>query len=155
LASVQDRFATVHLNIERTETLPNPRGMTHLFREWKLGTATQESFWVLAYDAAMNVRTLVEICRGTYATVGVHLPSLFSAVLLSGSDRFVVVHNHPTNDTTPTKADIDTTKAVMAGANPLGLYFEDHFIIGPTAKAFSFAASKLLVPAPYTGRLNA
>jgi DNA repair protein RadC len=150
-----DRYATVHLNIEKMEALPNGRGMTALFRQWGLNTATQESFWVLTYDAAMNVRTLVEICKGTYATVGVHLPSLFNAVLLSGADRFVVVHNHPTNDTSPTAADIETTRAVMAGANPLGLYFEDHFIIAPTAKTFSFAASKLLVPAPYTGKLTA
>jgi DNA repair protein RadC len=150
-----DQWATVHLNIEKMEALPNRRGMTALFRSWNLHTATQESFWVLTYDAAMNIRTLVEICKGTYATVGVHLPSLFSAVLLSGADRFVVVHNHPTNDTSPTSADIETTRAIMAGANPMGLYFEDHFIIAPTAKTFSFAASKLLVPAPYTGKLNA
>jgi DNA repair protein RadC len=153
--TVTDQWATVHLSIEKMEQLPDRRGMTGLFRSWGLHTLTQESFWVLSYDASMNVRTLVEICKGTYATVGVHLPSLFSAVLLSGADRFVVVHNHPTNSTNPTPADINTTNAIMAGANPLGLYFEDHFIIAPTAKTFSFAASKLLVPAPYTGKLNA
>jgi len=151
----EDRWASVHLRVGKTESLPSRRGMTALFREWGLNTPTQESFWVLSYDASMNVRTLVEVCKGTYATVGVHMPSLFSAVLLSGADRFVCVHNHPTDDTTPTKEDIATTKAIMAGANPLGLYFEDHFIIGPTAKAFSFAANKLLIPTPYTGRLNA
>ena len=129
--------------------------MYGLLRRWGLATQTQESVWVIAYDAAMNIRTVVEVNKGTYATVGVHIPALFSAVLLAGSDRFMVAHNHPTGDVNPTAADIRTTQAIMAAANPLGLFFEDHHIVGPSGQHYSFSKHKLLVPAPYTGELSA
>jgi DNA repair protein RadC len=135
--------------------MPHATTMAGALRKWGLSTQTQEAFWVIAYDAAMNIRTIVEIGRGTYATVGVHLPSVFSAVLAIGCDRFQVAHNHPTGDITPTMKDIQTTQAIMQGANHLGLYFEDHHIVGPGGQHFSFAANKMLVPAPYTGELSA
>ena len=150
-----DQYATVHLTIEKSEEMPPQAGMYGLLKKWGLATQTQESFWVIAYDAMMNLRTVVEVTKGTYATVGVHMPSLFAAVLLAGTDRFQVAHNHPPGDVRPTVKDIQTTQAIMAGANQLGLYFEDHHIVGPSGQHYSFAENKLLVPAPYTGELSA
>ncbi len=135
--------------------MPHTTGMARVLREWGLATLTQEAFWVIAYDAAMNIRTIVEVNRGSFATVGVHLPSVYAAVLAVGCDRFQVAHNHPTGDVSPTQKDISVTQAIMAGANNLGLYFEDHHIVGPSGQHYSFAANKLLVPAPYTGELSA
>jgi len=134
--------------------MPPTGGVPGLLRKLGLSTLTQEAFWVIAYDAAMNIRTIIETNRGTYATVGVHLPSVFSAVLAAGADRFQVAHNHPTGDIRPTAKDISTTQAIMLGANQLGLYFEDHHIVGPGGQHYSFAKNKLLISAPYTGELS-
>jgi DNA repair protein RadC len=151
-----DRYATVHLNIERTEQMPRSDNMYQLLDRFGLTKRTQEAFWVIAYDAAMNIRTAVEIGKGSYAKVPIHMPSIYTAVLASGSDRFQIAHNHPTGDVTPTMNDIQTTQAVMTGANALGLYFEDHHIVGPLpGQHFSFSKHKMLLSAPYTGEMNA
>jgi DNA repair protein RadC len=41
-----------------------------------------------------------------------------------------VVHNHPSGDPTPSRADIEMTKLVIATAKPLGIAVHDHIIIG-------------------------
>lgn len=140
------RYATVELDIGQTsKELRIPK----LLHDLGLSSQTQECFWVIAYDAALNVRTVIEVARGTYSRVKVHLPALYTAVLTAGADRFMVAHNHPTGGYNPTQKDIDLTVAIMAGANALGLFFEDHIIVTPKRGFFSFQQNKLLFPADY------
>ena len=146
-----DQFATVQLNIEKSEAMPPRGGIYQLLKRWGLTNQTQECFWVIAYDGVMNIRTCVEINRGGYASVDVHMPAMFTAVLTAGADRFQVAHNHPNGDVRPSVKDVQLTQAIMAGANQLGLWFEDHHIVGPNGQYYSFTESKLMVPAPYTG----
>lgn len=42
----------------------------------------------------------------------------------------VLVHNHPSGDPTPSRADIDMTKTIIESAKPLGIAVHDHIIIG-------------------------
>jgi DNA repair protein RadC len=114
-----------------------------------LANEAQEVFWVITYDAEMKVRTIIEIARGTYAGVMVNLPALFSAILASGCDRFMVAHNHPSDNPRPTSADKKLTAAIMDQANALGLYFENHYIVTPSGKFTDFTVAGLMKPAPY------
>jgi len=42
----------------------------------------------------------------------------------------ILVHNHPSGDPTPSRADIDMTKTIVGTARPLGIAVHDHIIIG-------------------------
>ena len=68
-------------------------------------------------------------------------PAVLSAVLLAGVDHFAVAHNHSAGDVRPTTIDVDLTAKLMDAANTVGLYFEDHLVLSPRGKAFSFASS--------------
>lgn len=139
------RFASVHLNIERE--LPDVADVPQILREFGLHTLVQESLWVVTYDSLMQVRTVVEVARGGYHAMDVSLPAILSAVLVSGTDRFLIAHNHSSGDVAPTEIDMDLTRKLMTASNACGLYFEDHYILSPEGRVFSFAESKLLVPA--------
>jgi DNA repair protein RadC len=41
-----------------------------------------------------------------------------------------MMHNHPSGDPTPSKADIEMTREVARAAKPLGIEVHDHLIIG-------------------------
>lgn len=41
----------------------------------------------------------------------------------------ILVHNHPSGDSTPSKPDIDMTQAIMAAARPLGIVIHDHLVV--------------------------
>jgi DNA repair protein RadC len=41
-----------------------------------------------------------------------------------------MMHNHPSGDPTPSRADIDMTKAIIDVARALGISVHDHIIVG-------------------------
>jgi len=46
-----------------------------------------------------------------------------------------VLHNHPSGDPTPSHADIQMTKQIVAVASPLGIAVHDHLIVGKDGHA--------------------
>ena len=55
------------------------------------------------------------------------LPALAAAVVL--------LHNHPSGDPTPSRADIQMTQAIIDVAKPLGISVHDHIIVGKDGHA--------------------
>jgi DNA repair protein RadC len=41
-----------------------------------------------------------------------------------------LIHNHPSGDPTPSRADIDMTRTIIEVAKPLGISVHDHLIVG-------------------------
>lgn len=54
-----------------------------------------------------------------------------------------MMHNHPSGDPTPSQADIDMTKMIIAACQPLEITVHDHLIIG-RGKVVSFRTLGLL-----------
>ena len=46
------------------------------------------------------------------------------------ASAIIMVHNHPSGDPTPSKADIEMTRAVRDALRPLGIAVHDHLIVG-------------------------
>jgi hypothetical protein len=46
-----------------------------------------------------------------------------------------LVHNHPSGDPTPSRADVEMTQAIVAVARPLGISVHDHIIVGKDGHA--------------------
>jgi DNA repair protein RadC len=59
------------------------------------------------------------------------------------STAIVLVHNHPSGDPTPSRADIQMTKTIVDIATPLGIAVHDHIIVGRNGHA-SFKGLKLI-----------
>jgi len=140
-----DRFATVEIRVHKEQ--PFAAELSTLLADWGLTNSSQERLWVISYDAIEQVRTVIEVAVGGYHEVLVPLPPLLTAVLMAGTDRFQIAHNHPSGDNSPTMFDIELVSAVMAAANTAGLYFEDSLIVGPGHETFSFLENGLIVPA--------
>ena len=47
----------------------------------------------------------------------------------------ILVHNHPSGDPTPSRADIQMTQAIVEIAKPLGISVHDHIIVGKEGHA--------------------
>jgi DNA repair protein RadC len=45
------------------------------------------------------------------------------------------VHNHPSGDPTPSRADIEMTKQIVSAAKNLGIVVHDHIIVGKQGHA--------------------
>ncbi|MEL7201151.1 MAG: JAB domain-containing protein, partial [Pseudomonadota bacterium] len=60
-----------------------------------------------------------------------------------GASAMILVHNHPSGDPTPSKADIDMTNQIKDAGRALGIRLHDHLVIGKDREA-SFKALRLL-----------
>ena len=47
----------------------------------------------------------------------------------------MLLHNHPSGDPTPSRADIEMTKAIVEVARALGIAVHDHLIVGKDGHA--------------------
>ena len=55
---------------------------------------------------------------------------IFGEILKCGADSFVLLHNHPGGDPTPSIPDITMTKKIKDCADMLGIRLADHIVIG-------------------------
>ena len=145
---MNNQYTTLELRVHRSQEMPDNSDIPDLLKEWGMHAAAQESFWVITYDSGRNMRTVTEVARGSYRDVMVNIPAVMAAVHKSGTDRFVVVHNHPAGDKSPTVNDMELTRRIMDAANMSGLYFEDHLIVTPSGEYTSLASEGLLIAAP-------
>lgn len=143
-----DRYAQLELTIIREEFWSaKPRTEVKLFHDWGLSKAPQEVGYVVAFDGMRNVRTVVEVARGSHGVLDIHIPTVLRAVLMCGGERFTFVHTHPTGNPIPSPADTMTTETIMRAAAQIGLVLEDHLIVTPKVKEyFSFREQGLYVP---------
>lgn len=73
--------------------------------------------------------------RGTVDHTPVYPREVVKRALELSATALILVHNHPSGDPTPSRADIDMTKMIIEAAKPLGIAIHDHIIIGKDGQA--------------------
>jgi DNA repair protein RadC len=90
----------------------------------------REQFRVLYLDKK-NQLILDEIQnRGTVDHAPVYPREVVRRALELSASAMIIVHNHPSGDPTPSRADIDMTRQVIEAARSLSLQVHDHLIVG-------------------------
>jgi DNA repair protein RadC len=67
---------------------------------------------------------------GTVDHTPVYPREVVKRALELSATAVILVHNHPSGDPTPSRADIEMTQAIVAVARPLGISVHDHIIVG-------------------------
>jgi len=80
---------------------------------------------------------------GTVDHTPVYVREVVKRALELGATALILVHNHPSGDPTPSRADIDMTRLIASAATPLGVTIHDHIIVGRGSHA-SFRGLRLL-----------
>lgn len=102
----------------------------------------REQFRILFLDKK-NVLIADEVQQtGTIDHTPVYPREVVKRALELSATAIILVHNHPSGDPTPSRADIDMTKTITETAKPLGIVVHDHIIIGKEGYV-SFKALRL------------
>jgi DNA repair protein RadC len=102
-----------------------------------------EQFRVLYLDTKNTLIADEAQAQGTIDHVPVYPREVVKRALDLNAAAIILVHNHPSGDPTPSKADIDVTQQIADAANALRITLHDHLIIGKS-KELSFKAQGLL-----------
>lgn len=71
-----------------------------------------------------------EISRGGLTETIAHPREILRAAILHSAFGFILVHNHPSGDPTPSAADLTMTRKIREAAQLMQINFFDHVIIG-------------------------
>ena len=108
-----------------------------------MARVVNEEFRVLFLDRK-NVLIADEVQnRGTVDHTPVYPREIAKRALELSASSLILVHNHPSGDPTPSRADIAMTREVAAAAKTLGIAVHDHLVIGRSGHA-SFKSLGLL-----------
>ncbi len=114
--------------------------------EWaraELGDRMHEELWVLALDAKNHVVAARRAATGGVSSCPVHVRDVLRVVLRAGAASFLVVHNHPTGDPTPSPEDVAATRALARAGEACGVPLVDHVVVGGARYTSLFAAGLL------------
>lgn len=97
--------------------------------------ADKEQFRILFLDKR-NQLIADELQQvGTVDHTPVYPREIVKRALELSATAVIMVHNHPSGDPTPSQADIQMTRTIMAIAEPLGVAVHDHIIVGKNGHA--------------------
>lgn len=104
---------------------------------------TKESLRAVLLDTRYHMIKIAEISLGSLNESIAHPREVFEAAIRHNAFAFILVHNHPSGDPTPSEADHRLTRRLADAAQLLQIGLLDHVIIGqPSATRKPFYSFK-------------
>lgn len=104
---------------------------------WRLHVATAvnflpdvETFVALHLNARRRVRGHHVVATGTLDSVVTHSREVFRTAIIAAAAAVVLMHNHPSGETSPSEADLRVTRELIRAGQLLKIEVLDHVIVG-------------------------
>jgi len=113
----------------KLKKLDNPEAIWKSSR-YILADKKQEYFYCYYFN---NKQELIErklIFMGTINSSITHTREIFKEAYRISASSIICIHNHPSNDVTPSQADIEFSKNLFATGKIQGIPVSDHIIVG-------------------------
>jgi DNA repair protein RadC len=102
----------------------------------------KQEYLIVLYLNARHELVLKEVVgMGSLNSLRITPKEIFSHALQTPSASIIVVHNHPSGDTTPSDDDIHFTKSIHEAGEVMGIPLIDHVIVGVSGY-YSFREDK-------------
>ena len=99
----------------------------------RIGFKQPESFMVLYLNSKNRIIHDEEPQKGTVVRVMVYPREIVKTATQHDAASVILVHNHPSDHTEPSNADIEMTKAIVQALQTVNITVHDHVIIGPSS----------------------
>lgn len=101
----------------------------------KMKNYAEERVIEIMTDCKGNVIGYTEISRGDLTGSVIHPREFFKPAILANAAAVIMVHNHPSGSSDPSKDDISTTKRLADCGKMLGVKLLDSIIVGDHCKS--------------------
>lgn len=99
---------------------------------------------LLLLNAKNYIVRIVDISKGGMNSAIVEPKEILQETIKAGIPKIILVHNHPSGDSSPSKADIDLTKRLYSASNIMGIQLLDHIVIGDRCYTSIFSAERIV-----------
>lgn len=90
----------------------------------------REIIKVIILNSKNVILKILDIALGATNSAKVDIKDILSEAVKMQAPKIILVHNHPSGDSTPSKSDIQITDRVYEAASLLGIELLDHIVIG-------------------------
>ncbi|MFN8549780.1 MAG: JAB domain-containing protein [Polyangiaceae bacterium] len=108
--------------------------------ERRIGDLDREVMVAVALDGRMNVLAELEIASGGHHGIAVTPSDVFRPLIRSGASAFVLLHNHPSGDPSPSQEDVAMTQALLTVSQIVGVELVDHIVVAARGGGWSSLA---------------
>ncbi|MDO8886137.1 DNA repair protein RadC [Candidatus Oleimmundimicrobium sp.] len=114
---------------EKGNFITNPKDVVDLFMA-EMRYLDRECFKAALLNTKNKVLKIVEVSTGNLNSSIVHPREVYKFAIKCSAASVIVVHNHPSGDSSPSKEDVVTTQRLSEAGKLLGIELLDHVIIG-------------------------
>ena len=90
----------------------------------------REHFAVILLNVKNHILSMPVISVGSLTASVVHPREVFKPAIIKGAVSIILVHNHPSGDTSPSKEDIEVTARMVQVGKVMDIPVLDHIIVG-------------------------
>ena len=137
------RRATLAASLDTAIRLPD-RMAVESWAHSRLATLDHEELWLLALDGHHGLRAARRVASGGIHGLHVAARDPLRIALREGASAFVLVHNHPSGDPTPSPEDLSFTRVVERAAAVVGTPLVDHVVVARRRALSMLEAGMLL-----------
>lgn len=112
----------------KVEKISNSEDVYNLLK-YECINETKEKIFVISLNVKNHVLKISKVASGGNTKVSSNISEIMYEPIKLQASSIIVVHNHPSGDTNPSKADIEFTYKLCEASSILGISFLDHVII--------------------------
>lgn len=101
-----------------------------LNQKYYMNQLNEEYMYVISLNCQMKPLGVFQISHGNWFSTDLKMRELGIFLLLTGAERFVIAHNHPTGNCQPSQGDFEITNKMNEFANLIDIQMMQHYIIG-------------------------
>lgn len=129
LTSIELGMRALKENPKKTKRIQTAESLYEIYKP-KLEHYTQEHFIAVFLNSKNEIISDSTIFIGTSNKSIVHPRDIYKKAMKEAAVKLIVLHNHPSGDSTPSKEDIAFTKRLVAAGELLQIPLLEHLIIG-------------------------
>ncbi len=122
--------------------IKKPEDIVNLVME-EMRLEKQEILKLIMLNNKNEVMRIKNIALGGINSVNISIKDILAEPIKTQAPKVMLVHNHPSGDATPSKADIDVTKKIFELAQIFNIELLDHIVIGN--KKYTSIISEILI----------
>lgn len=116
---------------ELDRKMNGPEKVVRLAKEFlHLDDQTEEYLYMICMNSKLELTSVFEISHGNVNSSIIGAREIFQKALLANAVSIILMHNHPSGDSIPSREDIEVTKRIVEAGRVVGVELVDHIIIG-------------------------
>ena len=124
------RFASMVKESAKGQRLSNSREAYNVLKPMLAENDDIEKVYVIFLDAQNKILAIEKLFSGSITAAFIYPREIVKRIIHLKASAFVMAHNHPSTDTTPSAEDKSITIKIGIAAASIDVAFHDHIIIG-------------------------